>query len=123
MASNGKKTILVIDDDQDIRDTLSELLRDEGYEVLRAAHGAEALGALRAGSRAHLILLDLMMPVMDGWKFREEQRKDPSLATIPVVVISATGKDDKVSTLGAAQFLKKPIHLEQLLDAVERHAR
>ena len=120
-ASNGK-TILVVDDDQDIRDTLTELLQEEGYAVVRASHGGEALCALRELPSPSLILLDLMMPVMDGWQFRTEQRKDPALASIPVVVISATGKDEKVSALGAVQFLKKPIRLEQLLEAVARHA-
>ena len=120
-APNGK-TILVVDDDQDIRDTLTELLQEEGYSVLRASHGVEALSALRDQPSPSLILLDLMMPVMDGWQFRAEQRKDPALAKIPVVVISATGKDEKVSALGAVQFLKKPIRLEQLLEAVARHA-
>jgi CheY-like chemotaxis protein len=119
----NKKTIFVVDDDQDIRDTLTELLQEEGYSVVRASHGGEALRMLREGPRPSLILLDLMMPVMDGWQFRAEQRKDPALASIPVVVISATGKDEKVSTLGAVQFLKKPIRLEQLLEAVAWHSR
>jgi len=119
--SRRGKTILVVDDDQDIRDTLTELLEDEGYAVVRASHGGEALEALRGEPRPDLVLLDLMMPVMDGWQFRAEQRKDPAIASVPVLVISATGKDDKVASLAAVQFLKKPIHLDQLLDAVERH--
>ncbi|AKT42254.1 chemotaxis protein CheY [Chondromyces crocatus] len=118
-----RKTILVVDDDQDIRDTLTELLVDEGYDVLNAAHGGEALATLRSQTRPNLILLDLMMPVMDGWQFRAEQSKDPEFADIPVVVVSATGKDDKVAKLGAVQLLKKPIRLEELLDAVSRHIR
>jgi CheY-like chemotaxis protein len=117
------RTILVVDDDQDIRDTLTELLEDEGYTIVRASHGREALAALQAEPRPSLILLDLMMPVMDGWQFRAEQRKNPEIAGIPVVVISATGKDDKVAALGAAQLLRKPIRLEELLDAVQRHAQ
>ena len=121
-AANGK-TILVVDDDQDIRDTLTELLQEEGYTVVRASQGIEALCALRDLPTPSLILLDLMMPVMDGWQFRTEQRKDPAIASIPVVVISATGKDEKLSSLGAVQFLKKPLRLEQLLDAVLRHSR
>lgn len=119
----NRKTILVVDDDQDIRDTLTELLVEEGYAVLSAAHGGEALAALRAEPRPDLILLDLMMPIMDGWQFRAEQRSNPALADIPVVVVSATGKDDKVVNLGAAQLLKKPIRLEELLEAVARHVR
>ena len=121
--NGNRKTILVVDDDQDIRDTLTELLVDEGYAVVSAAHGGEALSTLRREPRPDLILLDLMMPVMDGWQFRAEQSRDPAIADIPVVVVSATGKDDKVAKLGAAQLLKKPIRLEDLLDAVERHVR
>jgi CheY-like chemotaxis protein len=60
---------------------------------------------------------------MDGWQFRAEQRKNPEIAGIPVVVISATGKDDKIAALGAAQLLRKPIRLEELLDAVQRHVQ
>ncbi len=117
------KRILVVDDDPDIRETLAELLQEEGYAVTSAAHGGEALLSLRAEPRPGLILLDLMMPIMDGWQFRAEQKKDPELASIPVVIISATGRDELVSSLGAAQFLKKPINLEQLLAAVEQHCR
>ncbi|WP_437511764.1 response regulator [Sorangium sp. So ce1099] len=117
------KRILVVDDDPDIRETLAELLQEEGYAVSSAAHGGEALCALRTDPRPGLILLDLMMPIMDGWQFRAEQKKDPELASIPVVIISATGRDEFVSSLGAAQFLKKPINLEQLLAAVEQHCR
>jgi CheY-like chemotaxis protein len=115
------KRILVVDDDPDIRETLAELLREEGYAVISASHGREALCALELEPRPDLILLDLMMPVMDGWQFRREQTKDPEISSIPVVVISATGRDDVVSALGAARFLKKPINLEQLLSVVEQH--
>ena len=123
MPATPLKRILVVDDDPDIRETLAELLQEEGYAVSSAAHGGEALSALRTDPRPDLILLDLMMPIMDGWQFRAEQKKDPELASIPVVIISATGRDEFVSSLGAAQFLKKPINLEQLLAAVEQHCR
>ncbi|WP_437591904.1 response regulator [Sorangium sp. So ce1000] len=123
MPATPLKRILVVDDDPDIRETLAELLQEEGYAVASAAHGGEALSVLRTDPRPGLILLDLMMPIMDGWQFRAEQKKDPELAAIPVVIISATGRDEFVSSLGAAQFLKKPINLEQLLAAVEQHCR
>jgi CheY-like chemotaxis protein len=70
------KRILVVDDDPDIRETITELLQEEGYVVTAAAHGGEALSALRADPTVGLILLDLMMPIMDGWQFRNEQRQD-----------------------------------------------
>ena len=121
MNSSPSKTILIVDDDPDIRETLAELLQDEGYTVILASHGGEALEALRMNPKPALILLDLMMPIMDGWQFRTEQKRDPQIAAIPVVIISATGRDDAVFGLGPAQFLKKPINLDQLLAAVEEH--
>jgi CheY-like chemotaxis protein len=119
--ASSAKTILVVDDDLDIRETLAELLQDEGYTVVLAAHGGEALDVLRRNPRPALILLDLMMPIMNGWQFRAEQQRDPEIAGIPVVIISAAARDDAISGLGPAQFLKKPINLDQLLAAVEEH--
>src|SRR5690349_16993945 len=83
------RRVLVVDDDADIRETVSLILEDEGYEVQSAQDGAAALGVLRAGPLPDVILLDLMMPVMNGWQFREQQTRDPRLAAIPVVVLSA----------------------------------
>ena len=85
-------SILVVEDDPELLEGLSELLESEGHQVRRARHGLEALGFLRAGQRPNLILLDLMMPIMNGWQFRQEQRMDSELAKIPIVVIS--GKND-----------------------------
>ena len=100
-----------------------ELLQDEGYQVARAGHGVEALEALRAGLNPDVILLDLMMPVMDGWSFRDAQRQDPLISSIPVIVFSATGPEAKTAALGVAQVLKKPIHVDRLLAAVEQYSR
>ena len=84
--------ILVVDDDHDIRDSLVELLEDHGYQAVGAANGVEALGVLRTTPEPPcLILLDLMMPVMDGRQFREQQVKNPAWLQIPVIVISAYG--------------------------------
>lgn len=121
-ASSGK-TILIVDDDHDIRALLLELLSCEGYGVLGAAHGGDALNVLQAGARPDLILLDLTMPVMNGWQFREAQRSDPGFAEIPVVLISATGTDSAASSLEVAELVKKPIDVEQLLAVVERHCQ
>src|SRR4051794_28574938 len=87
----SSKLILVVDDDPDLRDTLGQILEDEGYSVAAASNGREALAYLRERPAPSLILLDLMMPVMDGWQFRSEQRLDSVLAKIPVLVISASG--------------------------------
>lgn len=120
---SSKPRILVVEDDFDIRDTLSQILEAEGYRVSGAANGAEALDALERGDMPALILLDLMMPVMNGWQFRTEQLKRPELAEIPVVVISAdSGVGKKAEAIGAADALKKPVPLETLLDVVGRYA-
>jgi len=114
---------MVVEDDFDIRDTLAQILEAEGYSVSGAANGAEALEVLEKGATPALILLDLMMPVMNGWQFRAEQLKRPELADIPVVVISAdAGVGKKAEAIGAADSLKKPVPLETLLDVVSRYA-
>jgi CheY-like chemotaxis protein len=115
--------VLVVDDDADIRETVSLILEDEGYEVVSAPDGAAALAELRDGSPPDLILLDLMMPVMDGWQFREEQLRDPSLEAIPVVVLSAdAGLRDKAGYFGGA-FLAKPVNIDALLAAIASYRR
>lgn len=114
--------ILVVDDDADIRETLIDLIRDHGYDAVGATDGHDALGRLRASDpKPCLILLDLMMPRMDGWQFREAQRKDPALADIPVVVISAYRHSHRGVELGAVDHLDKPVPLEPLIDVIHRH--
>jgi len=114
--------VLVVEDDPDIRATLCEALEDHGYTAVGASNGVEALDYLhKAGERPCLILLDLMMPVMDGQTFRNEQRADPSLAEIPVIVISAYRDVEKHARELAADCLPKPVRLETLLDVARRH--
>ncbi len=114
-------TILVVDDDDDIRNTLSEALEIEGYQVARAADGHQALDELRRQVEEHaapcVVLLDLMMPVMNGFQFIAAQQQEPELANVPVVVISAFGQPQQ---LPAAGFLPKPVALHKLLTVVER---
>lgn len=114
--------ILVVEDDLAIRETIAELLQDEGYSVSCASNGAEALDRLASGDAPNLIVLDLMMPVMDGWAFRSVQRDDPRLSAIPVLVLSAGhGVDSRaVAGLGAEAFLPKPFDLSKFVDAVHR---
>lgn len=120
---NSKPRILVVEDDFDIRDTLAQILEAEGYDVSGAANGAEALDVLAHEVPPALILLDLMMPIMNGWQFRTEQLKNPEFAAIPVVVISAdAGVGQKAQAIGAADSLKKPVPLETLLSVVSRYA-
>src|SRR5262249_11349487 len=120
------KRILVVDDDLEIRETIRDVLEEEGYRVVLAANGAEALAELRARigeEQPSLVLLDLMMPEMNGWQFCEEQKRDARRAAIPVLVISAASVDAKKGSIAGHPFLKKPIELARLLEAVAKHAR
>ncbi len=113
--------ILVVDDDTDLREILGELLREEGYDARLFENGRLALEFLRKGERPKLILLDLMMPEMNGWRFREEQLKDVELKDIPVVVMTAS-RGFEGHTISAQEILYKPIGLGEIIDAVERNA-
>jgi CheY-like chemotaxis protein len=120
----ARKPVMVVDDDTNIREALREVLQDEGYAVVGFANGHEALEHLKAPRDASpgLILLDLMMPVMNGWQFRQAQLEDPSLADIPVVVISADGGlIRKAASLNATARLRKPIELDELLETVGQY--
>src|SRR3954463_2951434 len=112
--------VLVVDDDPDIRDSLREVLEDEGYQVACVSNGREALDYLKVTAPSPcVILLDLMMPVMDGWQFRREQKLDPAIADIPLVVITATGK--RPVLIDAEERVLKPLDLGRLFEAIERY--
>jgi len=110
-------TVFVVEDDVDTRDMMGRFLELEGFNVEVAANGKQALERLSAGVHPCVILLDLMMPVMDGWQFRSQQIRDASLASIPVIVVSAAGKD-RIGDIQANAYLSKPVDLEQLLAQV-----
>ncbi len=114
--------VLVVDDDPDIREAMIEILEENGHAATGAANGNEALAQLRASSvHPCLILLDLMMPVMDGPTFREEQLRDPNLSPIPVIVISAfRDVEETAAKMQVAAHVKKPVSLRDLVDLVER---
>jgi CheY-like chemotaxis protein len=114
------KRVLIIEDDQAIRESIAEVLTDQGYAVAAAPDGLEGLREARA-QRPNLIMLDLMMPTMNGWQFREAQKQDPSLADIPVIVISAYS-DVRGPALDEAARFPKPFDLVTLLLAVEKYA-
>jgi DNA-binding response OmpR family regulator len=116
-------SVLIVEDDAGLSTALAETLRDEGYSVECARDGLDAINLLRAGG-AHpdVILLDLMMPRMNGESFRAEQQRDPELAEIPVIVISAGGDSrEKAEELEAAGYLPKPLDIDDLLETVDQH--
>jgi two-component system chemotaxis response regulator CheY len=118
------KTVLVVDDDDDFRDTLADALESGGFDVLRAVDGRDALDRLRGGAAATtcLILLDLMMPGMNGWQFRVEQSSDVALRDIPVIVVSADASIARCAEhFTAGEYLPKPLSLDVLLDLVRSH--
>jgi CheY-like chemotaxis protein len=117
------KHVLVVEDDPDLRDSLVEILESEGHGVLSAENGERALELLSWGEPPSLIVLDLMMPVMNGWEFLEIIRRDARLKSVPVVVVTAA-RDAKVE--GASYCIEKPLILDKLLGllkVVESHAR
>jgi CheY-like chemotaxis protein len=121
VSEGGCAGVLVVEDDADILRALVQVLEDEGIVVRAVENGRAALEALRSpGARPPcVILLDLMMPVMDGWEFRAEQLRDPALAGIPVIVLTADGATLERGTLiDGTRALKKPIDLDTLLGAL-----
>jgi CheY-like chemotaxis protein len=112
------KHILIIDDDSDIREAFSQILEFEGYVVATAANGREALERLKQ-FKPSLILLDLMMPVMNGKQFREKQKNDQEISQIPVVVLTADNQSqDRQTIVDVNGYLRKPVRLDTLLDTV-----
>jgi CheY-like chemotaxis protein len=112
--------VLVVDDDADVRETLTEVLEEHGHQVFCAVNGSDALAQLRQSPQPPcVILLDLMMPVMDGRAFRIEQLKDPALSPIPVVVISAfLDATEATAEMRPAAYVKKPVSLNTLVSVV-----
>jgi CheY-like chemotaxis protein len=118
----SQPTIFIVEDDADTRDMIGRFLELEGFAVEMAANGRQALDRLDAGARACVILLDLMMPVMDGWEFRRRQVSHSSLAKIPVIVFSAAGRD-RMAQIDANDYLSKPVDLDELLERISRYCR
>jgi CheY-like chemotaxis protein len=112
--------VVIVEDDLDVRETLVEVLTEEGYPTTAFAGGHAALRYLQSGEQLpELILLDLMMPVMDGWQFRREQKRLEHLSAVPTVILSADGNIDRnMATLEASGYLRKPIHIKALLQLV-----
>ena len=112
--------VLVIEDDEGLREMMAQLLTLEGFQTATVANGQEALAYLHASSKPEVILLDLMMPVMDGWEFRRHQQADPALAGVPVIVLSALDQT-RAAMVDAEAYLKKPLDFDRLLDLVRQY--
>ena len=112
-------TVLIVDDDLNLQRIMTKFLKLEGFSSIPASNGQEALAYLRGGGNANVILLDLRMPVMDGWAFRKEQRNDPELADIPVVVLTGI-EGEHVRDLGAAAAFHKPVSFPEVVGVVRR---
>jgi CheY-like chemotaxis protein len=112
--------VLVVDDDFDAREALSALLENSGYSVVAACNGQEALSCLRNSSPAGvgIILLDLMMPAMDGWEFLEHQSRDAALVQIPVIIVTATPSQPPLS---AKAVVTKPLQFDSLVQVINRY--
>ncbi len=121
MEAQPRRTLLVVEDDEAIRETLAELLHDEGFAVATAENGAVALSYLRSHEPPALILLDLMMPVMDGVEFRKKQLAEAALAGIPALVMSAAHMAlFTARRMNATAFLAKPFDVDHLMATVHR---
>lgn len=117
--SAPRRTVMVIDDDDAIREALQDVLTDEGYDVIAASDGQEALECLNGERRPSAILVDLWMPVMDGWKFLDAMLADSRFSRIPLVVLTAA-RDQRARELCVAEVLTKPVQLHQVLGVLER---
>lgn len=117
--------ILVVDDDEGIRETLEDVLSAEGYHVETAGNGAIAVDRIHRGPKPHLVLLDLMMPVLSGWEFLLMAEEDEVLASVPVVVLSAMTAPISSPDVhgGVKACVQKPVVLEELLAVVRRYSR
>jgi CheY-like chemotaxis protein len=114
--------VLIVEDDEDLREMMAQMLTLEGFESAAVANGREALEYLQDAEKPDVILLDLMMPVMDGWEFRRQQQADPAIAPVPVIVLSALDQA-RASTLEANAFLKKPLDFDHLLSLVRNYCQ
>ena len=115
-------TVLIVEDDIDLRQDLAFLIENQGHEVITAANGQEALERLAEKGRPCMILLDLMMPVMDGWELRSELLKDPAMKDVPVVLLSGIADiKEEARSLQAKDYVTKPIDLEKLYRLVAQY--
>jgi CheY-like chemotaxis protein len=116
----SKSTVLIVEDDHDLRDDLAFILRAKGYSVIAAENGSIALAKLKA-SRPDIVLLDLMMPVMNGWELRTKMLEDPALRQLPTVILTGVASPhETVKAMQASGYLAKPFDTSKLLETIER---
>jgi CheY-like chemotaxis protein len=122
MTTNHEHELLIVDDDRELLDTLAETLQGLGFTVSKATNGREALDRLHAAPLPAAVLLDLNMPVMNGWQFCAAKKADASLDRVPVIVLSAAAKKDPTSPyfLDVEEIVSKPIELDELMGAITR---
>lgn len=123
-STDGQRLVLIVDDDADVRAAMRDVLEDEGFQVIEAGDGMAALSRLRTQPRPCVVLLDMMMPIMDGWTFLERRYREPALSSVPVVIVSAAGQSvhpPALSALGAVGILTKPVGVDELLQVVQQH--
>jgi len=116
--------VLVVEDDDELRDVVLVMLELHGYRAVAAANGDEAMALLRAGLRPCVIVFDLIMPGRNGWEFRAELLADPALASIPTIAVSGAVQGESVrSALRVTAFLSKPLDLDKLVASLGEHCR
>lgn len=120
-----KKSILIVEDDFDIRQSMSDILEDLGYKVFSASNGRAGIDHLqKMDELPGVVILDLMMPVLDGFGFRKEQVKDKRLSSVPTILLSADSRlPEKAKDIGFEEFIKKPIDLDHLLSIAEKYCQ
>lgn len=114
--------VLIVEDDADLREMMAQLLTLEGFAAATVSNGREALAYLRTNAAPDVILLDLMMPVMDGWEFRREQQRHREMAEVPVIVLSALDQA-RAADVAADAFLKKPLDFDRLLELIRQYCQ
>jgi CheY-like chemotaxis protein len=120
--SHGHKAVLIVEDEDDLRQMMAQMLAIEGIRAATVTNGREALAYLEQGDSPDVILLDLMMPVMDGWEFSRRQQSDPRLKDVPVIVLSALDPG-RAAGVRSAAFLKKPLDFDLMLQLVRGYCR
>jgi len=119
----NQKPILLVEDDPDIQENLRFFLEHEGFQVKSAFNGKEALNYIKNGNPVQVVLLDLMMPVMDGYEFLEKiQQEDPTLSSIPIIVLSAAKNAEQISKVRQLPLIKKPIDLDLLIQTIQKNS-